>query len=79
MEPEVVPLREGAAHFPDSRGDDRWLRTSWHGDQLVVSVWRGGTCVGTTRLSRHEATRLLGSLAAGLTETGADEPASDAG
>ena len=71
MEPEVVPLREGAMHFADSRGSDRWLRTSWHGDQLVVSVWRDGTCVGTTRLSRREAARLLGALATGIT---ADPP-----
>ena len=79
MEPEVVPLREGAVHFPDSRGADRWLRTSWHGDQLVVSLWRDGTCVGTTRLSRHEATRLLGALATGLAGSDSTEHASDAG
>lgn len=79
MEPEIVPMRAGATHFPDSRGSDRWLRTSWHGDQLVVSVWRDGTCVGTTRLSRREATRLLGSLATGLAQSDSAEPASDAG
>ena len=79
MEPHVVPLRDGAAHFADSRGGDRWLRTSWHGDQLVVSVWRDNTCVGTTRLSRDEAARFLDSLAAGLAEADSPEPASDAG
>lgn len=79
MEPEVVPLRGGTVHFPDSRGPDRLLRTSWHGEQLVVSLWREGTCVGTTRLTRGEAARLLGSLATGLAENDSAEPASDAG
>ena len=64
----VVPLPLRGEWFGDARDGTRALRASWH-DELgcvVVSLWRGDACVGTTRLTPAEAARLAGALAAGL-------------
>lgn len=65
---EVVPLQTGSSVLPDVRGETRSLRATWHDreDVLVVSVWRGGVCVGSVRLTPPDAAALLGTVAAGL-------------
>jgi len=54
----------------DVRSRSRALRASWHHEAglLVVSLWRGDACVGTVRLSPHEATHLAEVIVAGLAE-----------
>jgi hypothetical protein len=39
--------------FGDARHGDRALRVSWHLDLgcVVLSTWRDGTCVATSRLT----------------------------
>ena len=62
-----------AQWFPDARTSqgqpgDRALRVTWHLDLgcVVLSTWRDGGCVSTTRLAPEEAARLIGVLADGL-------------
>ena len=64
----VVPLPPRGEWFPDARAGDRALRVSWHLEMgcVVLSTWRDGGCVSTTRLSPAEAARLIGVLADGL-------------
>lgn len=54
--------------FPDARPGDRALRVTWHLDMgcVVLSTWRDGGCVSTTRLLPDEAARLISVLADGL-------------
>ena len=54
--------------FPDARPGDRALRVTWHLEMgcVVLSMWRDGGCVSTTRLSPEEAARLISVLADGL-------------
>lgn len=68
-------------HLADARGGERWLRVSWHrgGREAVLSVWRDGSCVGTTRLTREDASDLIGFLASGLVEHDGSEPMTEAG
>ncbi len=46
------------------------MRLSWYddGELLVLSLWRGGSCVATFRLGRHEVAALVGSLVTGLVD-----------
>jgi hypothetical protein len=64
----VVPLPLHGEWFTDAREGDRRLRVSWHTerDVVVLSTWRDGVCVSTTRLTPAEAGRLVAALAAGL-------------
>ncbi len=64
----VVPLPPRGEWLPDARDGDRALRVSWHAELgcVVLSTWRGDTCVGTVRLAPSEAARLVGVLAEGL-------------
>ena len=65
----VVPPRAPQGEwFPDARPGDRALRVSWHLEVgcVVLSTWRDGGCVSTTRLTPDEAARLIGVLADGL-------------
>jgi hypothetical protein len=61
--------------FEDVRPGERAMRVSWHVDMgcVVLSTWRDGGCVATTRLSIDNAARLIGVLAEGL--AAAAEPA----
>lgn len=70
MTPSVVPLPSRGDVFLDARGTERGMRVSWHHDRglVVVSLWRGDTCVGTLQLPREEVPRLIVALASGLTE-----------
>ena len=42
--------------LPDARDGDRALRVSWHAELgcVVLSTWRGDSCVGTVRLANDE-------------------------
>lgn len=56
--------------FSDTRGSGRVLRASWHHESgvVVLSLWRGGSCVGTFQLAADEVPALIESLAGGLAE-----------
>ena len=67
----VVSLPPRGEWFGDARDGARALRASWHADTdgagwVVLSTWRGDTCVATARLTAVEAARLMGVLADGL-------------
>jgi hypothetical protein len=64
----VSPSPQGAEFFLDTRGDARSLRVRWHHtDGLVLlSLWRGGECTATFRLSIDEVPTLVEALRAGL-------------
>lgn len=81
MERRVLTLPRGVDMFFDSRGAERCLRVSWHDGQdgPLMSVWRDETCVGTVRMTRSEALRLLGVLAQGLAESETSTTSSEAG
>ena len=71
----VVPLQPRGEWFADARDGQRAMRVSWHLELgcVVLSTWRDGTCVATTRLAPDEAARLIAVLAEGLA-AGAGEP-----
>ena len=64
----VVPLQPQGEWFADARAEERALRVSWHLERgcVVLSTWRDGSCVATTRLTPDEAARLISVLADGL-------------
>lgn len=64
----VVPAAPRGEWFADARPGDRALRVTWHLEMgcVVLSSWRDGGCVSTTRLSPDEAARLISVLADGL-------------
>lgn len=73
----VLPAQERGPRgewFADARPGDRALRVSWHLEMgcVVLSTWRDGGCVSTTRLSPDDAARLIGVLADGLAAAAED-------
>src|SRR5579864_5067744 len=48
----------------DQRGEDRYLRASWHADthSIVLSHWSGGVCTASTRLALADVPGLIGFL-----------------
>ena len=64
----VIPLQPRGQWFPDARDGERAMRVSWHLDAgcVVLSTWRDGRCVATTRLSPDEAAHLIQVLSEGL-------------
>jgi hypothetical protein len=66
----MAPRGEWFADARSSQGQpgDRALRVTWHLDIgcVVLSSWRDGGCVSTTRLSPDDAARLISVLAEGL-------------
>lgn len=62
--------------FPEQRrefltdGDRSALRATWHNDSgyVVISLWRGDTCVATSHMTPSKAARLAGFITAGLGE-----------
>jgi hypothetical protein len=76
--PSVTPLPPRGEWFADARPGDRALRVSWHLEMgpgkgtVVLSTWRDGGCVSTTRLSPDDAARLISVLADGLAAAAAD-------
>jgi hypothetical protein len=75
----VVPAQPAAQWFGDARDGDRAMRATWHLESgiVVLSTWRDGSCVATTRLTPDEAARLISVLADGLAAAAAikDAPA----
>jgi hypothetical protein len=68
----TLPVHGELIH--DARGGGRWLRATWHheADVIVLSVWREGVCVATSRIARDEVPMLVSALVAGLAGPPAD-------
>ena len=67
----VRPLPELGSIYLDARGGERALRVSWHHESglVVLSLWRGGVCGGSFRLSVEEVPALIELLRAGLSRS----------
>ena len=66
---ELVPFpRSGVVR--DGRGEGRALRVTWHHEEgvVVVSTWRGPTCVSTARVAAEDVPFLVDVLVSGLGE-----------
>jgi hypothetical protein len=70
---DVAPLPVNGAVIADRRdtgpaGESRArsLRVSWHGDMLVLSIWRDGVCVATSQLATRDVPPLVTALVEGL-------------
>jgi hypothetical protein len=64
---DAAPLpRLGEVYF-DVRGNSRTMRLSWYSDTgvAVFSIWQGGTCTGTFRLSIEDLPRMIEALQQG--------------
>ncbi|GIG88224.1 hypothetical protein Pen02_31600 [Plantactinospora endophytica] len=50
--------------FIDTRGGDRTMRVSYHGDRgtVVVSLWLGTVCRGSFRMATDDVRRLVSTL-----------------
>jgi hypothetical protein len=68
MEREADIGRSGVV--PDTRGEGRALRATWHHDAdcVVLSVWRGNVCTATVRLHPEDVPALVDILVSGLAE-----------
>ena len=66
--PEVSPIPLRGEVVLDARGGARAMRVSWHPEQglVVLSIWRGGTCVGTMQVDAAEVPHLVDVLVRGL-------------
>ena len=66
--------------LPDVRGEERYLRVTWHRDSstLVFSHWRGDVCVASTPISLNDASRLIGLVVGALKEAAAYPAKTDA-
>lgn len=53
-----------------SDGDGSAMRATWHRDAgyVVISLWRGDTCVASSHLTPREAGRLASFITGGLAE-----------
>lgn len=69
MEPPLR-LTSGSEVFLDARGDERALKVTWHHDEgiVVLSLWRGASCVGTLQLAADEVPAAIAALSEGLAE-----------
>ena len=65
---EVSPLPIRGEVVVDARGGERALRVSWHPEHglVVLSIWRGSTCVGTVQVDSAEVPHLVDVLVRGL-------------
>jgi hypothetical protein len=66
---EVHRLPEPRREFITD-GDRSALRATWHNDSgyVVLSLWRGDTCVATSHLNPKEAGRLATFITGGLAD-----------
>jgi hypothetical protein len=66
----VIELAVRRAFFPDSRGDDQFLRVTWHPctTSIVVSHWAGSICVASTVIPLDSAPDLIGLLVGALSD-----------
>lgn len=64
----VVALPVHGHWADDVRGEGRSIRVSTHVEKgvVILSLWRGTTCVGTARLSPEDAAGVVAGLADGL-------------
>ena len=79
---EVSPLPIRGEVVVDARGGARALRVSWHPEHglVVLSIWRGNTCVGTVQVDSTEVPHLVDVLVRGLADSAAPtRPLEDAG
>ncbi len=69
MEPPLR-LATGSEVFLDARGDERALKVTWHHDAgiVVLSLWRGASCVGTLQLAADEVPGAIAALSQGLAD-----------
>jgi hypothetical protein len=77
MDAAVIPLPVRDWNLlGDVRDGTRALRATWHLDEglVVLSVWRGSSCVATSRLAPDEAARLASVLLEGLAALAAPAP-----
>ena len=58
----VLPAAGDA--FQDVRDGGRTLRVTWHPSEefFVLSIWRDGACIATSRLDRRSAAELITTL-----------------
>jgi hypothetical protein len=77
----VIPLPRHGRWAWDLRGEGRGVRVSAHVAEglLNLSLWRGGTCVGTAQLLPADVARLAGGLTEGLAEIAAQSRTDEAG
>lgn len=66
---EVHPFPRQRREFI-TEGERSELRATWHEDSgyVVISLWRGETCVATSHLTPGEAARLSGFITSGLAD-----------
>jgi hypothetical protein len=66
---EVHPFPKQRREFITD-GERSELRATWHNDSgyVVISLWRGETCVATSHLTPGEAARLSGFITTGLAD-----------
>jgi len=66
---QVHPLPEPRREFITD-GERSALRATWHSDSgyVVISLWRGDTCVATSHLTPDEAGRLSRFITSGLAD-----------
>lgn len=66
----IVALPAHGEVFLDARGQGRTMRLTWHHESAVVvlSVWRGGTCVATVQLEAEDVPTLVDALMRGQAE-----------
>ena len=79
---EVSPLPIRGEVVVDARGGERALRVSWHPEHglVVLSIWRGNTCVGTVQVDSTEVPHLVDVLVRGLAASSdSGHPLEDAG
>jgi hypothetical protein len=79
---DVSPLPIRGEVVADARGGERALRVSWHPEHglVVLSIWRGNTCVGTVQVDNAEVPHLVDVLVRGLAAASAPgHPLEDAG
>lgn len=79
---EVSPIPIRGEVVVDARGGARAMRVSWHPEQgvVVMSIWRGNTCVGTVQVESAGVPHLVDVLVRGLAAAPAPTPAlEDAG
>jgi hypothetical protein len=79
---QVSPLPIRGEVVVDARGGARAMRVSWHPEQgmVVMSIWRGNTCVGTVQVDSAEVPHLVDVLVRGLAASASPaHPLEDAG
>jgi len=64
------PRQPRRLFIEDVRGNERYLRTTWHpeGTTFVISTWDGDVCTGAVRMSPEDAARLVAHLAGALAD-----------